>query len=257
MASPSSRLSRGDDRDDVHIGDHDRGGALSPLARVAGPVREQLAASLRDAIGSGRFTPGERLVERELCEQTGASRTAVREALRQLEGEGFVTLLPQQGCVVTRVTRDDAVAITAMRSLLEGEAVRLFAEHADDDQLHRLEAAHDALDAAYARDDFAGALAATAEFDAILYAGCGNPYLGQMVAQIQNRIAWLRRQTVRVPGRTRVARRDYRRIRAALSARDGEAARAAMAAFIERWAELAVREVERWDPPARAAPRDR
>jgi len=64
------------------------------IAAVAAPVRQQVAEALRGAITSGRFAPGQRLVEKDLCELTGVSRASVREALRQLETEGLIETLP-------------------------------------------------------------------------------------------------------------------------------------------------------------------
>src|ERR1700744_6328144 len=75
--------------------------------RVVTPVRTQVADNLREAILSPHFEPGQRLVERELVEATGASRTSVREALRELAAEGLVTSIPNRGTVVTEGTRDE------------------------------------------------------------------------------------------------------------------------------------------------------
>ena len=68
--------------------------------RVAAPVREQVLEQLRQAIVEMRLKPEQRLVERELIEQTGVSRTTIREVLRQLAAEGLVTTIPHKGTVV-------------------------------------------------------------------------------------------------------------------------------------------------------------
>ena len=80
--------------------------------------REQVASRLRDAIVTGRFAPGRRLVERELCELTGVSRTSIREALRELESEGLITTVPHHGPVVSVVSIETAEA--RRRDLLKG-----------------------------------------------------------------------------------------------------------------------------------------
>ncbi len=69
---------------------------------------------------SGRFKPGERLIERELCDMMGVSRTAVREALRQLESEGLVENIAKRGPIVARITRTDAISIYEMRGVIRG-----------------------------------------------------------------------------------------------------------------------------------------
>ena len=104
---------------------------------------------LRTAITSGRFAPGQRLVEKDLCELTGVSRASVREALRQIETEGLIETLPNRGPSVTRLSTQDAASIYEVRGALEALAAQLFATHATDEQVQRLEAAVRVLDQAY------------------------------------------------------------------------------------------------------------
>src|SRR4051812_46590318 len=80
-----------------------------PMGRIAAPLREQVIAALRQAILDFHLKPGQRLVERELIEQLGVSRTTVREALRELTSEGLVTVVPQKGAVVATPTLEDAI----------------------------------------------------------------------------------------------------------------------------------------------------
>ena len=92
------------------------------VARVAAPLRQSVIASLRSAIAAGRFKAGDRLTERDVCEMTGVSRTLVREAFRQLESEGLITVVPNRGPVVSRVTPEQAEGIYQVRRVLEGLA---------------------------------------------------------------------------------------------------------------------------------------
>ena len=213
---------------------------LPQFAPVAGPVREPLVASLRAAIQEGELRPGDRLIEREVCEATGASRTAVREALRLLQGEGLVTLLPQRGCVVTTFTPQEAGWIYGMRALLEGEAARMFAHSASAEEAAALEGAYRALDLAYEHEDFGRIMDASSEFDRALFAGCGNPLLGETSQQLGARTAYLRRLTVRFPGRTAQARAEYRAVRAAIADRDPERAQQAMRSHVEQSMAIAM-----------------
>jgi GntR family transcriptional regulator, trigonelline degradation regulator len=89
------------------------------VSNVAAPVRLQVAASFRSAILSGRFQPGDRLIEKDLCDLTGASRTSVREALRQLETEGLVQLVPNKGPIVASIDPKQARSIYQVRAVLE------------------------------------------------------------------------------------------------------------------------------------------
>src|SRR4051812_44559604 len=111
------------------------------VRRQAATLRMLVEDKLRSAIASGRFKPGQRLIERELCELTGVGRTSIREALRQLEAEGLITTLPHRGPVVTVVTADEAAQLYKVRALLEGFLGREFAEHGSDSQIAELELA--------------------------------------------------------------------------------------------------------------------
>ena len=78
----------------------------NPVGKAAAPLRERVIATLREAILDFELRPGQRLIERELIERLGVSRTTVRESLRELDSEGLVTVVPQRGAVVatTRAT---------------------------------------------------------------------------------------------------------------------------------------------------------
>ena len=90
-------------------------------------LRHQVENALRQAIMSGRFAPGARLIERELCETLGVSRTSVREALRRLEAEKLVRSVPHKGPVVAIMSKQEAAELYAIRGLLEGFAALYFA----------------------------------------------------------------------------------------------------------------------------------
>src|SRR5689334_11856309 len=105
-------------------------GATFAIVRIAAPIREQIEQQLRQAITSGHFRPGDRLIERELCTLFGVSRASLREALRQLEGDGLLTNIPHKGLVVATMTKEQAFDVYQVRAVLEGLAGRLFAEQA-------------------------------------------------------------------------------------------------------------------------------
>ena len=102
--------------------------ALAPLEiqRHAAPLRQQVLERLRAAIIGGQLAPGQRLIERELTEMTGVSRTVVREVLRQLESEGLVAIIPHKGPVVRELSAGEARDLYTIRGALEGIAARLF-----------------------------------------------------------------------------------------------------------------------------------
>ena len=88
------------------------------------PIREKVFLSLREAILKGYLKSGERLVEKELAEKMGVSRTPIREALRKLDLEGLVLYTPRKGVIVAGVSAKDALEIYPVRAVLEGLAAR-------------------------------------------------------------------------------------------------------------------------------------
>lgn len=102
-------------------------------------VTEQVHRRLKQAIIEGEFKPGERLVEVDLADRLGASRTPVREALSKLEQEGLVTPVRFGGLAVVQLSEGDVIEIFSLITLLEGYAARLAAERITDKQLAKLE----------------------------------------------------------------------------------------------------------------------
>ena len=102
------------------------------VIQSAPTLREMTADTLREAIFSMHFKPNDRLVERDLCDQTGVSRTCVREALRHLESEGLVERRANKGLYVTAVTPAEALQIYEVRAALEPALARLFVERASE-----------------------------------------------------------------------------------------------------------------------------
>ena len=107
--------------------------------------RDQAFERLRDAIITGHFTPGERLIERDLCEKMGVSRTSIREVLRRLEAERLIEVEPRRGPVVARVTRKQVAEIYEVRALLEAALVRRFAQQASDEDIVALRRIYEEL----------------------------------------------------------------------------------------------------------------
>ena len=120
----------------IGIGGEDGKGLSLGVQRVAAPLREQVLDLLRQAIVEHRLKPGQRLIERELVEQIGVSRTTIREVLRQLAAEGLVATIPQRGAVVAIPTAEEAAELYEVRAALESLAARRFVEHASDSQVH-------------------------------------------------------------------------------------------------------------------------
>src|SRR5450631_2619119 len=94
---------------------------------VPSPLRQQVVEILRKAITECVFEPGGRLIERELCEMLGVSRTTLREGLRQLHAEGLLDLAPNKGPTIPILSLKEAASVYAVRAELEGFACALSA----------------------------------------------------------------------------------------------------------------------------------
>jgi DNA-binding GntR family transcriptional regulator len=208
------------------------------VARVAAPLRQSVIASIRNSIAVGRFKAGERLVERDLCEMTGVSRTVVREVIRQLESEGLVTVIPNRGPVVANVTPEQAEGIYQVRSELEGLAAELFAKNAsvEDQQALGNALAH----LATTSEDPVEWVNTKNDFYAALIRGAGNEALGQALNLLNGRITVLRSTSQRAPGRSEQSIAELRRLVDALLARDSKAARQAAVKHVSNAASTAL-----------------
>ncbi len=173
---------------------------------MAPPVRAQAVEAIRDEIIRGNLLPGQRLVERELCEQLDVSRNTIREACRQLEAEGFIEIPPHKGPVVSTISDRDARDLYEFREALECLAVRLFVERATQDAINDLHDSCTTLFAAHDSLDVAAMIDAKNHFYEIIYAGTENKVVGAQAKLLNGRLAGLRAQSLSQPGRLPGAR---------------------------------------------------
>ncbi|HLJ21037.1 MAG TPA: GntR family transcriptional regulator [Stellaceae bacterium] len=222
--------------------------AKNPLwvKREVEPLRERTVKSLRDAILSNHLKPGQRLVERDLCEQSGVSRSSIREALRYLESEGLAESRGTKGMFVSVLNLKQALEIYEVRAALESEAARHFTERAT------------ATDIKAARQAFQTAerlLSGNAEvlsraidrFFEILFTGARNATAFSLVRMLRARINLLRHATTRVAPRDRLvgSMAQMKLIVEALERRDGAAAADACRRYVARSAEFARQLLEK------------
>lgn len=191
---------------------------------VSAPVRQQVIKALYDAITTGALKPGQRLVEKDLCELMGVSRPPVREALRQLESEGLVVSLPKRGPIVARLSSEDVTHIYQVRGALEALAAKLFAEQASDAQISALEKSLEDLALAMESDNIDGTIEAKDRFYSNLTEGSRNPLIASILHAMKARIQMLRRVSLSSKARTKETLREMHAIMAAIKIRDGEAA---------------------------------
>ena len=117
------------------------------------PLRDVVFYTLRQAILKGELEPGERLMEMQLAEQLGVSRTPIREAIRKLELEGLVLMIPRRGAIVAKITEKDLRDVLEVRSSLERLSTELACERMYEDTIMELKKAQEAFKEALAQDD--------------------------------------------------------------------------------------------------------
>lgn len=222
------------------------------VAAVAAPVRTQVADMLRNAITTGRFEPGRRLIEKDLCEMLGVSRPSVREALRELEAEGLIRTVPNRGPVVARLEIADAIGIYQIRGVLEALAAKLFCENATDEEITRLEQRVEQLAEAYRGGQIDAIIGAKAQFYEILLKGAANPLIPNFLRVINARIIQLRRVSLLSEQRMQSSIKEIERIMAAIKHRDRDAAFSATLVHIEAAAEAGIAQLSQGAsrPPA-------
>jgi DNA-binding GntR family transcriptional regulator len=212
---------------------------LAPLQQEAAPLRRKIAATLRRLIETGALPAGRRLIEKDLCTELGVSRTALREALRELETEGLLTA-GARGLAVSCITAREAQDIYAVRAALEGLVAEQFAAQADAPALDRLNTAVESLRRAYEAQRIDRIIAAKREFYDCLCSGAGNSVVPELLARLNSRINQLRSRSLSSPQRGEESMREIDALVAALRLGNAAAARAAAVHHVEMAARAAL-----------------
>ena len=183
------------------------------------------------AIDMGVYRPGDRLVESELAERFGVSRTPIREALQRLETQ---SLLVREGrsLIVASLDHNQTAELYVVRLELEGLAARLAAQHAADEEIRVLSQMVEA-DRDRVADPEALALS-NRQFHKQIHLASHNRYLVQQLDLVHRSMALMASTSLAVEGRGRAAVKEHAEIVAALAARDGDAADAALRRHISK-----------------------
>lgn len=204
---------------------------------LRGIVQERM----REAIVSGQFAPGERLVERPLCEQLGVSRTVVRETIRYLEAEGLVQILPGKGPIVAQLGWEDARQIYDIRQMLETAAATACAEQMTPQLADALQAALQELQDAVAAGAPGPMLRATTDFYRIIFEGAGHSVAWEITQRLNGRISRLRAVTLSTSERQKPGPAHMQDICQAIVSGNAESARAAVQNHLTEAAAVAKR----------------
>ncbi|WP_424814183.1 GntR family transcriptional regulator [Roseococcus sp. YIM B11640] len=204
-----------------------------PLPSI-GPARvvDETVAALRQAILSGDLKPGQKLSVPALALRMGISRSPVREAVLALTAEGLAVESPRRGVVVTALGPKETDAIHEARGPLEGFAARLAAERGPSDLGGRLDAILAEQAKAVAAGDEDAYFRTNAAFHSAIAAACDNAEIHRILVSLEGRMALALRHVAARPGHRESGVEEHRRVVAAIKARDGSSAEAAMRAHL-------------------------
>ncbi|ADI00902.1 MAG TPA: GntR family transcriptional regulator [Syntrophothermus lipocalidus] len=184
------------------------------------PLREVVFETLREAIINGTLKPGERMMEIQLAEQLGVSRTPVREAIRKLELEGFVVMIPRKGAYVAGISLKDIADVFEVRAAMEALAAGLAAERITAEELEEMER----LLVRIGEHIEANRLEEVVEMDTLfheaLYKASRNLKLEQILQNLREQIQRFRSTSLAFPGRMKEALEEHKKIVEAISDRN-------------------------------------
>ncbi|MDO4344378.1 MAG: GntR family transcriptional regulator [Eubacteriales bacterium] len=197
------------------------------------PLRDVVFNTLRRAILKGELKPGERLMEIQLAQRLGVSRTPVREAIRKLELEGLVLMIPRRGAVVAEITVQDLEDVLEVRAALEELAARRACENITDEELRELKRAANDFKRALESRDLLACVETDVAFHEIICRAAGNRRLQQMLLNLREQMYRYRMEYLKDERMHKLLIEEHDTIRRALKKRDPVKAGSAMKVHIE------------------------
>lgn len=200
----------------------------------AGPtlLSDRIRNALTDAIASGELAAGTALDEQQLANRYGASRTPVREALRQLAASGLVEMKPRRGVTVARVTPEQVMELFEMMAEMEATCVRLATYRMTPLERSRLLRIHEETADAVERGDIDAYDELNKRFHEALYDATHNGFLADQVRKLRSRLNAFRRTQLRQGTRLAQSRQEHDDVMRAIAQGDGEAAARSMRAHM-------------------------
>ena len=160
------------------------------------PLRDVVFNTLRQAILRGEMEPGERLMEIQLAQKLGVSRTPIREAIRKLELEGLVIMIPRKGAEVAHITEKDMRDVLEVRCTLEELAVALACKNVTPERIMDLRAANKVFESAIVSKDVVNIVDADVQFHDTIYAMTDNDRLIQIINKLREQMYRYRLESV-------------------------------------------------------------
>ena len=197
------------------------------------PLRDVVFKTLRQAILKGELEPGERLMEIQLAERLGVSRTPIREAIRKLELEGLVLMIPRRGAEVAKISEKNLRDVLEVRRSLEELAIDLACQRIQEEELETLREAQKEFAAAIAVGDAMEIAQTDEKFHEIIYSGTGNQKLMQILSNLREQMYRYRLEYIKDANKRLILLVEHEQILKALSLRHVQEARLAVREHID------------------------
>lgn len=198
------------------------------------PLRILVYEELRMLIMTGQIKPGTRMMEIDLAESMGVSRTPVREAIRQLEKDNLVTIEPRRGAYVSDISAVDLEDMLIVREPLEGLATYIATQKMTEEQIEEIRKVNETYEAAVREKDKEKMIEADTHFHNLITQGSGNQYLINILLELQEQVLRFRYIYFRSYKRAEEVVNEHRMILSALAAKDAETARACSTEHIKK-----------------------
>lgn len=183
-------------------------------------LREKILETIRDAITSGALKPGEKVAEPELAERFGISRTPIREAFRQLESEGYLTVIPRKGAVVVSFSSKEIEEFYAIKSILEGYAAHQACRHLTEKEIDKLDAINEKLRQLAEDEEIKQFFKIHNEFHELFRRAADNSKLDELISGLVSKFQRLRYESLAKPGRMKISVQEHVKLIEAFRARD-------------------------------------
>lgn len=204
------------------------------------PLRDVVFESLREAIIKQILKPGERMMEIQLAEEMGVSRTPIREAIRKLEQEGFVIIIPRKGAYVAEISLKDIHELFEIRAALEGLASSLAAERATREELEEMEKLLVNQNEHLNSENISNTVRADINLHDLIYKAARNERLFGILNNLRKQAHRFRLASMSMPGRKIKALVEHKRIVEAIGARNAELAKVVSEQHIQQAEQTAI-----------------
>ncbi len=196
--------------------------------KSSGGLSSRVYHQIRAEIIRGALVPGESVTEMGLANDCGVSRTPVREALRQLELEGLVELIPNKGAVILGISPEDICDIYQIRAMLEGSVAERAAQRATEEDVKRLHEILDLTDFYIGRQNMQQLQAMDGQFHQLIYEMSGSRMFRRVLKDMHYYIGLTRDASLKSEGRAMQSLREHRAVLDAIAQHDGEKAKKLM-----------------------------